>query len=139
MGCASLSTPYLENMMKTTIPTITPRRSLAAAAAFILLLSACGSFTSDGAAGSGSDPDSSTETTGSSGESTETVSAEEGAASRQAQESALGAAGAAGKERLTSDIALDCGAGGEVYEPTAEEIATSNADTDACYRAGSPT
>lgn len=114
--------------MKSTIPTITPRRSLAAAAAFLLLLSACGGSTSDGAAGSGSDPDSSTETTAATGD---TVSAEEGAASRQAQQSALGAAGAAGKERLTSDMAIDCGAGGEVYEPTAEEIAVANADTDA--------
>ncbi len=109
--------------MNTTTPTITPRRSLAALASFLLLLSACGSSTSDGAAGTGA-----TTQTSASGESTETVSAEEGAASRQAQQSALGAAG---KERLTSDMAIDCGAGGEVYEPTAEEIATSNADTDA--------
>ncbi len=118
--------------MTTTTSSSTPRRSVAALASFLLLLSACGSSTSDGSA-SGAGGDANTETTEGGGAAPveETVSAEEGAASRQAQESALGAAGASGKERLTSDIAIDCGTGGEVYEPTAEEIATSNADTDA--------
>ncbi|MDA3041142.1 MAG: hypothetical protein O3C27_16755 [Actinomycetota bacterium] len=103
---------------------IIPRRSLAALASFFLLLSACGSSTSDAGA--------SNETSGAD-LAADAVSAEEGAASRQAQASALGAAvgaGADGKE-LASDMAIDCGIDVEEYEPTAEEIATSNADTDA--------
>ncbi len=87
-------------------------RALAGALGLTFALSACSSLDTPGAAGA------------SDGEQSITVSAAEGAVARDMQSAALDA-----DAKISSDLAIDCGID-EVYEPTPEEIASSNADVD---------
>ncbi len=112
-----------------------PRKTLALALAFGLTITACGS---DGTTDSAT---TSTEaTTATTGDNTQTavLTAEEGAAARQERaaltagvstEGGAAAASLAAIDGRLADSALECG--GEVYVPTAEELAAVNADVDA--------
>jgi hypothetical protein len=66
--------------------------------------------------------------------STQTISADEGAAARQARDAALGRGGTEAASLTVAagdEMPIECGIGGEPYVPSAEEIAAANADTDA--------
>jgi hypothetical protein len=85
----------------------------------LLALSACGSSTSEGATAT-----TSTDVT------TEVLTAEEGAIARAELEAATNRGGV-GASLAADTMPIDCGAGGEPYVPTAEELATFNADAEA--------
>ena len=100
--------------------------ALAAVIGLSLLAGACG--TDDESTTTTAPPDE--------GQIAEPLEADAGAAARIRRDEALGRADSAERALAVAPsademIAVDCGAGGEPWVPSPEEIATANADTDA--------
>jgi hypothetical protein len=116
-----------------------PRKTLALALAFGLTITACGSDGTTDSAATSTEAITATTASTATGDNTPTsvLTAEEGAAAREeraaltAGVTAEGAAAASlvATDGRLADSALECG--GEIYVPTAEELAAVNADVDA--------